>query len=496
MNFIIYNIAVMIDVQVRIHDRFVVEFKIGYVVRKDKPRSDFMINTWMFVPNTLDINYDTYTKNQFYRDVKSNIRLITPIYSLKEVANEEALPFQFLEVAVNELNVEATAENFAEAEYQVKMFCSITKSALRREVDRVWHYSDTASRLKVIEAYILRVEGILKKYRSLCELLPVDGAGKDIRVFHSFGDEFLSNQVDFYTFKLLERLRKKDKECFGLVEERLLKLVRDEVVYRRSRGFLVVERHSPNRNRAALFRRRMLRLYTESHLFLKADRKKDGAMVEQLYFSIAAGISMIFATLISFSFQQKYGNFTTPLFIALVVSYMLKDRIKELTRYYFVHRLAKKYFDNKTTISIKDKPIGWIKEGVDFITEDRVPEEVMAMRDRSDILEANNRQMAEKIILYRTLVRIDGQVLDENIQYDVSGVHNILRFNVSSFILKMENPEVPLAVPKEEGGYEIINGERIYYINYLLQLRSSENVDYKRFRLILSRNGIEGIEKM
>lgn len=60
----------------------------------------------------------------------------------------------------------------------------------------------------------------------------------------------------------------------------------------------------------------------------------------------------------------------------------------------------------------------------------------------------------------------------------------------------MENPEVQLAVPKEEGGYEIINGERIYYINYLLQLRSSENVDYKRFRLILSRNGIEGIEKM
>ena len=175
---------------------------------------------------------------------------------------------------------------------------------------------------------------------------------------------------------------------------------------------------------------------------------------------------------------------------------MLKDRIKELARYYFVHRLAKKYFDNKTTISIKDKPIGWIKEGVDFITEDRVPEEVMAMRDRSDLLEANNRQMAEKIILYRTLVRIDGQVLDENIQYDVSGVHDILRFNVSSFILKMENPEVPLAVPKEEGGYEIINGERIYYINYLLQLKSSENVDYKRFRLILSRNGIEGIEKM
>ena len=306
----------MIDVQVRIHDRFVVEFKIGYVVRKDKPRSDFMINTWMFVPNTLDINYDTYTKNQFYRDVKSNIRLITPIYSLKEVANEEALPFQFLEVAVNELNVEATAENFAEAEYQVKMFCSITKSALRREVDRVWRYSDTTSRLKAIEAYILRVEGILKKYRSLRELLPVDGAGKDIRVFHSFGDEFLSNQVDFYTFKLLERLRKKDKECFGLVEERLLKLVRDEVVYRRSRGFLVVERHSPNRNRAALFRRRMLRLYTESHLFLKADRKKDGGGGGEKNFFFFFVVFFFFFFFFFFFYFNDFCNFDIVFFSA------------------------------------------------------------------------------------------------------------------------------------------------------------------------------------
>lgn len=218
-------------------------------------------------------------------------------------------------------------------------------------------------------------------------------------------------------------------------------------------------------------------------------------MAEQVYYSIAAGISMIFATAIAFSFQQKYGNFTMPLFVALVISYMLKDRIKELARFYFVHRLAKKYFDNKTVISIKDIPVGWIKEGVDYITEDRVPDEVMAMRDRSDLLEANNRHTAEKIILYRKLVRINGQVLDENNQYDISGINDILSFNISGFILKMDNPEVPLAVPKKDKGYEIIRGERIYYLNFLIQLRYEDKIDYKRFRLVMSRNGIEGIEK-
>lgn len=43
-----------------------------------------------------------------------------------------------------------------------------------------------------------------------------------------------------------------------------------------------------------------------------------------------------------------------PLFIALAVSYMLKDRIKELMRSYFAHKRLNRYFDNKTKIGIKD----------------------------------------------------------------------------------------------------------------------------------------------
>lgn len=485
----------MIDVQVRIHDRFSVEFKIGYVVRKELKVNDFMMNTWIFVPNSLDINSFSYSKNQFYRDVKSNIRLITPIYSLGEVSNEEALPFRFLEVAFNELLADPVKENLAEAEYQIKMFISIVKSALRRETARIVKNTDKEKRPAAVQQYIEHLYKIITKYRGLRTILPDTGMGCDALVFYSFGDEFLSNLVEFHTFRLLELLRKKDTGSFDQVRPALMSLIREESVYRKSRGFQVVEKDSADQNRSVLFRLRMLRMYAESHLFLNASKKRDGQVAEQVYLSIAAGISMIFATGIAFSFQLKYGNFTMPLFVALVVSYMLKDRIKELIRYYFVHRLAKKYFDNKTVISIKDSPVGWVKEGVDFITDDRVPEEIMDIRDRSDLLEANNRSMAEKIILYRTLVRIDGQLLDESNQYDISGINDILRFNVSSFILKMDNPEVPLAVADDQDGYEVINGERIYYINFLLQLRYEDNVDYKRFRLVMSRNGIEGIEK-
>ena len=167
----------MIDVQVRIHDRFSVEFKVGYVVRKELKVNDFMMNTWIFLPNTLDINSFTYSKNQFYRDVSSNIRLITPIYTLTEITEEEALPFRFLEVSFHELMAASVRENLAEAEYQIKMFSSIVKSALRREVDLIVKNTTPAERPAVVAAYVERVRKVTARYRKLPALLSDSGLG-------------------------------------------------------------------------------------------------------------------------------------------------------------------------------------------------------------------------------------------------------------------------------------------------------------------------------
>ena len=218
--------------------------------------------------------------------------------------------------------------------------------------------------------------------------------------------------------------------------------------------------------------------------------------MEQIYYSIAAGLSMIFATVVAFSFQKKYGNFTMPLFVALVVSYMLKDRIKELMRFYFAHRLGKNYFDRKTTISMNERVVGWIKDGVDFISQRKVPEEIIERRARPDLLEADNRNGGEKIILYRKWVQLDPEALGEYSQYDIAGVNEILRFNVGSFVQKMDERDYELYVPRGEADYGPIMGDKIYYLNFLIQLLHGEQVEYKRYRLVIDRDGIQEIQKM
>lgn len=496
MSFVNANFKAMIDIQVRVHDKFSVEFKTGFRVEKQEKENEFMMNTWIFVPYSLDINSQTYPKSHFYRDAKSYVRLITPIYTLEEVGDSNTLPYMFLQVAFNELVAEPSDANMAEFEYQIKMFISITKSALRQEVSSLMNISNRNERREAINLYIRRIGKVTTLYRDLRPVITRPEVPEKALTYFAFGDEFLSNRIEHKTFELLKFLKAVHPRDYRMGKKELMEIILKERTHRLRMGYEVTEKDNPKKNSEILHRLRLLRKYIENHLFLDADVKKDGRLAEQFSVSIAAGLAMVFATAIAFSAQQKYGNFTMPLFVALVVSYMLKDRIKETARYYFASRLSKRYFDNKTTISIKDKPIGWIKEGVDFVNEEKVPEEVIHRRNRSDILESDNRNTAEKIILYRKLVDIDGTVLDENIPYDTAGINDIMRFNFSNFIMKMDDPSVAVSIPDQEKGYETVFSKFIYYINFIIQLQQKDTVEYKRFRVIISRDGIEGIEIM
>ena len=129
----------MIDVQEKVHDNFSLEFKIGFITNK-KPEdiNEFKINTWIFLPNSLDINRSTYSKDDFYKDVKNNLRLITPVYSLNEILTEGRGPLPRLSKAINSLIENPADEIMTESYiYQVKMFVSILKSALRRNVKEI-----------------------------------------------------------------------------------------------------------------------------------------------------------------------------------------------------------------------------------------------------------------------------------------------------------------------------------------------------------------------
>lgn len=486
----------MIDIVAKIHDKFSIEFKVGFVTRRKAKVSNFAVNTWLFIPNSLDINPLTYSKNQFYRDVKSNIRLITPIFLLREIVSGNAIPLHNLTKAFEALASEPSRSAIREYEYQIKMFSAIFKSAMRNEVLHIVNNPVEEDIEFLVSSYVSNLDEISKRYRELRRIINVPTISPEVLDYYFFGDEFISNTIEHNTSRIIRFLQYKDKDKYRKSIENLATQWRKERNYQKEKGYIVIESESPTRNRAFVFRRGVLKKYVESDLFLQARKKKDGVFVEQIYYSIAAGLSMIFATAVAFSVQMKYGNFTMPLFVALVVSYMLKDRIKDLMRYYFAHQLGSRYFDNKTKICIKEAPIGWSKEGMDFITDDKVPREVMEIRSRSSLVEAENRTMDEKILLYRKLVRIDREEISKNSDYSIAGINDIMRLHLTRFIQKMDNPDEALYMLNEDNSVSVIQGEKVYYLNIVMQLQVEDQIDYKRFRVVFTQAGITELEEL
>jgi hypothetical protein len=484
----------MIEEQVKIHDKFSVEIKLGFLARMNQEISDFAVNTWIFIPNSLDINRATYQKTDFYRDLKSNIRLITPVYLLRDIATCEKEPFTLLEHSFSDLATNPNRANASAYEYHIRMFVSIVKSALREEIQHIQSNGIAEDFEYLIDNLTKNIHLIAENYRNLRRIINVPTISKELMNYYFFGDEFLSNLLEQHTFRLLDRLEKSGQLTDG-IRKKLMDLIQSEVKYKHEKGYPVVAKVSEDRNRDLVFRLSLLKKYAENELFLNTNKRRDGVWIEQVYLSIAAGLSMVFATAIAFSFQLKYGNFTMPFFVALVVSYMLKDRIKEVTRYYFAHKLGRRFFDHRTDISLSEHNIGWSKESMDFAPENKVPEDVLKTRNRSAILEADNRNNREKIILYRKLVRLNRRSLSECSQYPTKGMNDIIRFNVSNFIQKMDNPVVPLYSPGENDNIEIVKGEKMYYINLVMQLKNEKQSEYKRYRIVLNRKGIREIEK-
>ena len=233
------------------------------------------------------------------------------------------------------------------------------------------------------------------------------------------------------------------------------------------------------KNRRVVYHHGMLKKFVESELYIRLDKKRDGVAVEQLYYSIAAGVAMIFATAVAWHTQVKYGNITWPLFLVLVVSYMLKDRIKDLLRYYFAHKLGNKYFDKKALVEIGKKRVGVIKEGVDFISASKIPERVMEMRNRSATIDDATRIFEEKIILYRKRVGIDGKTLAENDDYPMKGINEIMRLHMTRFTQKMDNPEIPVDTIGENDEVSVVKVQKSYYINIVFQLQHAAQTEYR-----------------
>ena len=485
----------MIDLTTKIHDKFTLEFKVGFNTEKaikSTKYSDFVMNTWIFVPNSLDINATKYSKDHFYRDLKSDVRLITPDYDLHDLANnEQLLPNQTLNNEFNHLFI--APDDTANLVHAIKMYCAIAKSSFRNAY-RTAKKSDNAQQcLSIAQTYLDDVAKVVNRFRILLiKLKNSDIKGKIVQDF-AYADEFLSNIMSEYTYRLRDHLRNTYPEVYNGIESRFKTMLLGERTYKGQQGYLNLDPNDPKGNEEFVFRASLLKKFAESDLYLSSNKRKNTFLVEQILYSLAAGAAMVVATLSSFFFQQRYGNFTLPFLIALVISYMFKDRLKDWLRLIFARRVSSKVFDTRTDFRIKGQHIGWSKDSMDFIDSDKILPEVMKLRNRLPLFDEVSGN-DEKVILFRKKVQVWPTELAKASPFPMKGINDILRYNITEFTRKMDNPSFPLAGTWEDDDYKPVEGKKIYRLTFVIQCVYEGKTEYKRIMVRCDRNGILEVE--
>jgi hypothetical protein len=249
-------------------------------------------------------------------------------------------------------------------------------------------------------------------------------------------------------------------------------------------------------NALVIYRYNVLKKYFHKVLSIVTDKKEDATGMKHLLYAFAAGIAMVFATTVTFVTQKKYGNFTMSFFVALVISYMFKDRIKDFTKYYFSRIFSDKIFDYKMILKDMEssKKFGLLKERVKYISENEVPDDVIELRLKNTDRKLTNWNSGEIIIKYEKKIKLFNKIIDKHFKNKISAVKDVMIFNVTRILSKSEDPKTKVYYIGKNR--EILQKyvDKYYHLNMIIEFVTPQETIKHKIRLIISKNGIERIE--
>lgn len=479
---------------VRIRDRFQFDLELGYPIPRDIKRVEYELEAYLFLPPTLGVNRDNYNKMNFYDDLDAHIRLRTPSISLDAIIPSASGPLSRLSASVLHLSENTNPRNAESFVIQVKLFCCVVRKSLRKFVHSFNAAQRIEERVRYCERYAVDVSTIRRAYRDLEPRLRTAAMFPQVKNAYRFGDEFLSLLFEECAFRILDGATAAGATCSPQIEKHLLPIIREEINYRRSQRFPSIANET-GQNESLLYRRSVLKRYVSSVLQLKTQTDPGGKFVQETLFGLAAGLSMLFATAVLFVYQSMYGALSLPVFLALIVSYVFKDRIKELLRIYFSRKLSGVLSDHKTRIyGTQNQYLGVCEETFDFVGEAKIPPNVMSVRDRDHMTEIEGTWIGETVLRYKRKIRLNPQKISklyENLE--IAELDDVLRFNVTDLVKRAGTPDKPVYVVSGDG-YRKVIGERVHHLNLVIRRWGFGDSRHERFRLVLNQKGIRRID--
>lgn len=465
---------------------------------------------YIFIPNSLRINDQTYTKDQFYQDQTNMIRLKTPTFTLEELINPQnsESPLAVIKHSI-ETNQDKSDHAFlSEIEEELKLLANIFHSALRNAMtDLIEELHSEGLDEGIFGKHVMNLCDAVDQFRMRFVLLKAEveaaGLGENIKKHLGYIDEYISININDFFILFLNKLRQVGDMVKEPLDARVCSILENEKIYQEE--FLSKKNHLDPEGKEKefiLYRKALLNKFVINPLLLKVNRSSVAQRFKGIIGGIPAAVAM-FIYLLLFLWQGNVFLMNSEPFVLLtVVIYVLKDRIKEELRLLSYRQAAKWFADYATEIQspFDNGVLGKVYDSFFFVDEQKIPKEIKEVRHREFHAVLEEIKRPEQVIYYKRTVNIKQK--PEQLEKRFYGLSLIFRFDIHHFLSKAEDPiQDILDYDPPSGDLVHLKLPRVYHLNIILRSSlylpdGTLKVDLLKYRLIIDKEGIKRVEHL
>lgn len=450
------------------HGKKQIEVKQKIRITDKTKKLKYRVDTFFIFPGALQITENNFKKEEFKHNLKCYLSLSEQSPSLSGLRNE-----------LSELRLSPGQEEESDDFY--RRFCLKYKTALQESSRSLMENQELS--VEETEAFLQTVNKLLEEFRKIKS--SQENSDHLVQLLDKL-DEYLTVVTAFC-------LRDLSEVCIGEPRNKILSFWQEVEKYRASR-FPVESIEGESKESAFLMRWSFLKKFVQSSLFLDIRYRQGAPLLTHSFYGSAAALSMLFATVVAFFYQDKYGSLSRNLFFALVIAYIFKDRFKEIVRDWLSNVIFRRWIpDRRLFIFLGKKKVGCAKENFDFVSLNELP------ISNKDILQEDARLLSDcfrqsKLTPYAcdSIFRYSREITLSASEFpDEACLIDIIRFNISEFLHNLGATSEGLPFFCDNG--KSPKGEKLYNIYLFRSFCVGEKSDSEVIRVTVNAKAVRRI---
>lgn len=507
----------ILDSRIKLHDKHRFEIKLD-IDLDASAKSSYEVETYFFVPRALNVGPHNYNKEKFYNSSQRYIRFRTPKMSIGKVCDPELKTSPLNRVREELGKVLSGAQDNTLTNTicnELRLLGCIIRGEIRDYVKvfveglATYDAAQPAAQRRLfvgegLENFLGDLKTLETALASLKAEISDPAVPVKIRETAAFFDEYVSLILEEYLTSLLEALRSNPgaRGRFDDVEKGITGIITAQSRYRQAMKYPSVLVPGSS-NEEIIYRRGVLKKFISSVLYLKAEFSEWEGLT-QVFFGLAAGAAMFFAVMVTFFVGRRYAVNSMPFVVAVVISYIFKDRIKDWLKLLFSKSLTRWISDRK--IDIRDSSgggarIGLLKEAFTFLTDRDLPPDIARLRRLDNITSVDEEGKPERVFKYKKEIILYPEVIIKSHERR-RDLNDIMRFNIRELIAQADDSAVDYPyVDPASGDVRVAQCARVYHINLVLKYTYYDRdeqvtIHYERIRIVVNKDGIVRLEEV